>query len=541
MRRVVLALCLSLVAGLPVLAADPTDEKYPLGDQMRVLADDVESPSYRKLIDTMLLTDLAAEWQRVETLDNAEAFLEGHGGRERVLADPALKQAYERRVEIQDKFLDLMRIGFKRFNKPAPFDQGLAAEKAATVPGKATRQPTDAVQLSVVRPAPGSDDQWPRFRGPDAQGHSLAKGLPIHWSSSENILWRTPLAGSGNSSPIIWGERIFLTSSGEEGRDRSLMCLNRADGKLLWTRTLPKHEVEPNVREKNGFASATPATDGERVVAFFGSGGLVCYDFAGRELWQHALPTFNTTWGTGSSPLVYGDSVILVQDQNKADSVFVCVDKKTGKLRWKQPRGKAMGWSTPVVVHVGDHDELIYPGGETIKGYDPATGEELWTMSGPTREVVPGVLVGQDLIYTASGRQGPTLGLRPGGHGDVSETHLVWRTPRGGPHVPSPIYYDGRIYSVNDTGIATCLDATDGKLLWQARIRDKFSASPIEAEGLLYFASESGVTYVLRAGERFEQLAANDLGSPILASPAALGDRLYLRTAAELVCIGKQP
>jgi outer membrane protein assembly factor BamB len=192
------------------------------------------------------------------------------------------------------------------------------------------------------------------------------------------------------------------------------------------------------------------------------------------------------------------------------------------------------------VVRVGDHDELIQASAGAVRGYDPATGKELWVLNGPTVEVVPAVVVGKDLLYSASGRNGPFLGLRPGGNGDVTDTHLVWRAVRGGPHVPTPIYLDGRLYTVNDTGIATCLDAETGKNIWYDRIRDSFSASPIEAAGLLYFPAESGVTYVLKVGDKFEVVAKNDLGSPILASPAVVGGRLILRTQDELVCIGEK-
>ena len=537
------ATCSTLFAALLAscglaVAADPIDTKFPLGPQLRVLADDVESPAYRKLINEMLLTDLNAEWARVESDDNAARFLEQHGGRKAVLADPDLKRAYERRVEIREEFLELMRVGYRRFKKPAPFDTGAVAEQAATVAGKAAGA---ATKLAVVMPSQGAEQQWSRFRGPTGQGNSSAKNLPTTWSQTENVVWHTKLPGTGNSSPIIWGERIFLTSAGDEGAERSLHCIRATDGKLLWTRVMPTRTAEPNVREKNGYASATPVTDGQRVIAFFGTGGLVAYDFEGKQLWQHDLPEFNTTWGTGSSPLLYEDLVILVQDQNKADSVFVALDKHDGKPRWQQPRGKAMGWSTPIVVRTGDRDELVYAGGESVRGYDPKTGRELWTMVGPTREVVPTILIGPELLYSASGRQGPTLGLRPGGEGDVSDTHQAWRTPRGGPHVPSPVLYQGRIYTVNDTVIVTCLNASDGKLLWQSRIRDKFSASPLESEGLLYCPAESGKTYILRTGDKLDIVAENDLGAPILASPAALGSRLYLRTPSELFCLGKQP
>src|SRR5205823_2802401 len=183
-------------------------------------------------------------------------------------------------------------------------------------------------------------------------------------------------------------------------------------------------------------------------------------------------------------------------------------------------------------------DELVLAGSETVRGYDPASGKELWSLHGPTQEVVPAIVVGKELIYSASGRNGPTLALRAGGAGDVTQTHLAWRAVRGGPHVPAPLYLDGRLYTVNDFGVATCLDAATGRLIWQQRLADRFSASPIEAGGLLYFPAESGITYVLKAADRFEVVAQNDLGSSILASPVVVDGKLLLRTQDELVCIG---
>jgi outer membrane protein assembly factor BamB len=295
------------------------------------------------------------------------------------------------------------------------------------------------------------------------------------------------------------------------------------------------------VRDKNGFASATPVTDGERVIAFLGSCGLVCYDMAGTLQWHYDAFAIRTTHGTGTSPVLYKDLVILAQDQNQSESIFLALDKRTGKKVWESKRPKAMTWTTPIVVHVGERDELVIAGGETVRGYDPATGNELWSMRGPTQEVIPVVVTGGDLLYSASGRNGPTLGFRPGGSGDVSGSHLAWRAVRGGPHVPSPALVKGRLYTANDTGVVTCLDAKTGKMIYQERISDQFSASPIVAGDLLYFAAESGVTYVVRAGDTLDIVAQNDLGSPLLASPAALGGRLYLRTQEELICVANRP
>ena len=529
--------CLLLTLVAPV--ADDVDKKYPLDDPLRVLAADVESAKYRKLVtEEMLATDLAAEWQRVATVDNVESFLEKHGGRDKVLADKDLKRAYERRVEIRDKFLDLMRDGYKRHKQTPPFDKGEKAELAGTSVKKISAA---AVTLATTLSAPGAERNWPRFRGPTGQGQTGERSLPVHWGrDSANIVWRSTVPGRGNSSPIVWGDRVFVTSASEDGSERWTHSLALGDGRLLWSRQVPSRPPEPGVRDKNGYASATPVTDGERVIAFLGSCGLVCYDFDGKLIWHYDAMKFDISHGTGSSPLLYRDLVIFMHDQNRTDSIAVALDKQTGEVRWKAERKKAMTWSSPIVVRVGDHDELVFAGGETVKGYDPTTGKELWSLAGPTYEVIPTIIVGESLIYCASGRNGPTIGLRPGGTGDVTETHFAWRAVRGGPHVPCPILVGGRLYTVNDTGIATCLDAATGKLVWQDRIRDRFSASPIEAGGLMYFASESGVTFVLRAGDKMQIVAENDLGSPILASPAVAGGRIIMRTQDELVSIGPE-
>lgn len=538
-RRQFLAPSLFLIAGaVAAIRAGDADEKYPLDAPLKVLAGDVKNEKYRKLVlEKMLITDLGAEWQRVATADNPESFLDKHGGKTKVLADAELKKAYERRVQIREDYLELMRAGYRRYKQTPPFDKGAKAEPAATVVRK-----TDATkaELSVVLPCAGADGQWPRFRGPSGQGDTNQKALPTEWDKSgRNIVWRTKVPGAGNSSPIVWGDAIFLTSSSAKGTERFVHCFNRSDGKLRWTRQAPVHAPEPGVRDKNGYASATPVTDGKRVISFLGSCGLVCHDFDGNLLWHYDAFTIKTGHGAGSSPLLYKDLVILAQDQNQADSIFFALDKTTGKKVWETKRAKAMTWNTPVVVRVGDHDELILAGGETVRGYDPASGKELWSLRGPTQEVIPAIVVGKDLLYSASGRNGPTLGLRPGGSGDVTQTHLAWRAIRTGPHVPSPALANGRLYSANDTGVVMCLDAATGKVIFSDRISDAFSASPIVAGGLLYFPAESGTTYVLRAGATLDIVAQNELGAPILASPAAIDGCIILRTAEELVCIGQ--
>jgi outer membrane protein assembly factor BamB len=520
------------------LWADEIDAKYPLDPVLKVLSEDVKNPKYRQLVlEKMLSTDLASEWQRVETADNPESFLKKHGGKETVLADPDLKRAYDRRVQIRTDFLDLMREGYKNHKQAAPFDKGAKAE----ISGTTIRNTSGStLALTTIFPATGAEANWPCFRGPSQQGHISQKELVTKWDKEgTNILWRTTVPGAGNSSPVVWRDRVFLTSASEMGKERFVHCFARKDGRLLWSVKAPERPPEPGVRDKNGFASATPVVDGERVISFLGSCGLVCHDFEGKLLWHYADMTFKTTHGTGSSPILYKDLVILVQDQNQTESVCLALNKKTGQKVWQNKRPRAMTWSTPVLVRVGDRDELIFAGAETVKGYEPATGKELWTFRGPTSEVVPMIVVGKHLIYSASGRNGPTIALRPGGEGDITEKALVWRSVRNGPHVPSPILVGGHLYTFNDLGVATCLDAETGDLVWQQRINDRFSASPIATDDLIYVPGESGITYVIRPGKKLDVISRNDLGVPILASLAVVDNQILLRTQTELVCIGK--
>jgi outer membrane protein assembly factor BamB len=526
-----------LLAGLAV-HADERADKYPLDAPLKVLADDVKSRSYRKLVvEKMLTTDLAAEWQRVETADNPESFVKKHGGLDKVLADPDLKRAYEQRVQIRKDFLDLMREGFKRYKQVPPFDKGAKAEAAVTT---LVNPAAAALALECLPSSPDALQQWPGFRGPTGQGHARLADLPLAWQQEGSILWRVQVPGKGNSSPVVWNDRIFLTSSDDKGLERAVHCFNRADGKLLWTAKAPSRPPEPGVRDKNGFASATPVTDGQRVISFLGSCGIVCHDFAGRQLWHYDLPNVRTGHGTGSSPVLYKDLVILVQDQNQGESLFLALDKRTGTKVWQGKRPKAMTWSTPVLVLVGDRDELLCAGGEKIRSYDPNTGQELWTFSGPTQEVIPMLVVGKNLVYCASGRNGPTLALRPGGAGDITKQSLVWRTARTGPHVPSPVLVGELLFTFGDSGVVTCLDAETGALIWQERIEDSFSASPLAAGDRIYIPGESGIVYVLKASKKLEVLARNDMGTPILASLAAVDRQLVLRTQTELLLIGNK-
>lgn len=530
-------LLLGLSAAGQLRAAEPADEPHPLGLSLQVLERDLTNKEYLAVLDTMIPTDLAAEWKRVATADNYETFADRHGGLEKVQADPQLKAAYERRKEIADRFLDLMRTAYKKRNLVAPFDKGekLDLLDAGT---RAAAADLPDIPLRIVLPAPEARLHWPRFRGPTGQGEVLGDGYPLTWNESDNILWKVEPAGLGNGSPIVWGNRLFLTAASEDGHDRWLACYSCDTGEQLWKLSAPTTETVEKLYWKNSFASATPVTDGERVIAFLGNGGLLCADLDGRQLWHVDLGAFDITHGPGASPVLVHDKVILLQDQNRKDSLFVAFDKQTGRKLWQQPRERGTCWSTPVVVHVGDHDELLCNNAYQVNSYRPETGERLWWTAGPSQEVVPSLVVGGGLIYSFSGRNGPMLAIRPGGHGDIADSHIVWKLPRGGPHVPSPLYYEGRLYLTNDTGIASCLEAATGETIWQKRLRGRFSISPLHWGNRILLINETGTTTILEAGPKFKLLATNSLEGDTLATPAFVGGKIYWRTKSHLLCIG---
>ena len=383
---------------------------------------------------------------------------------------------------------------------------------------------------------------WSRWRGPSGQGLVADGSYPDSWSATENILWKTRVPGRGNSSPIVWRDRIFLTTAYDDGRRASVLGFQRADGRQLWE-TFVTSARSGASHEKNGHASATPATDGERVYASFGGRGLIAVDLNGAIVWQRDIGPMDAYHGTAGSPLVYRDRLILYQDQF-ADSFIAAFDARTGRTLWRTSRNANVGWGTPVAILAGDHDEIVVSGQRTVFAYDPDTGRELWRCGGSNDEVIPTPVVGHGMVFCSSGRAGPTLAIRPGGRGDVTRSHLAWSSPRGSPFVPSPILYGEHLYMVNDmASIVTCLDAVTGRTLWQGRIgvaqREGFSASPVAIDGKVFFTNDDGETFVLRAGPKFELLHVNQIGEATLASPALVDGHWYVRTDRNLVSIGR--
>ncbi|MCW5976837.1 MAG: PQQ-binding-like beta-propeller repeat protein [Bryobacteraceae bacterium] len=401
----------------------------------------------------------------------------------------------------------------------------------------ATAEPARMIEAEGV-----AKKYWSRWRGPSGQGLVQSGNYPDAWSDTENMLWKVKVPGTGHSSPIVWKDRIFITTA-YDGARRAILCFNRGDGKLLWEAAAPAPPTVERLFRKNSHATATPVTDGGRVYALFGNAGLLAVDFNGKQAWHYSFGATSNYHGPGGSPLLYKDRIIFYQDQS-SDSFVAAVHAATGKLLWKTPRKETVGWGTPIAIRAGNRDEVIVSGQDAVRAYDPDSGKELWMARGNTMEVTPTPAVAHGLVFAPSGRAGPTLAIRPGGAGDVTDTHIVWQTPRGSPFIPSPLVHGDYLYLVNDmTSIATCLEATTGKTVWQGRLgeaaREGFSASPVAVEGKVFFTNDEGETFVLAAGPEFNLLRVNRLNEQTLATPALVDGKWYFRTASHLIAIGR--
>lgn len=385
---------------------------------------------------------------------------------------------------------------------------------------------------------------WPRWRGPSGQGHVQGTNYPDTWSNTQNVAWRTPVPGRGHSSPIVWGNRIFLTTSRDDGAALSMLAFDRADGTLLWDTRVPTTNVE-HVYPKNSRASATATTDGELVYASFGTQGIAAFDFDGTLVWHQDVGDIDNYHGAAGSPVLYKDKLIIYQDSRPTDTLGAYVaafDKKTGEVAWWTDRSQTVGWGTPIIIQTDTRDELIVNSQRMVQAYDPNTGEELWRVRGMTREVIPTPVVGHGLVFCSSGRAGPTFAIRPGGSGDVTDTHVAWSSPRGSPFVPSGIIHGNLLYLINDMqSILTVFNAASGESIYQARMgvatREGFSASPIAVGDKLFFTNDNGQTFVVQAGEEFNLLHVNSFDAQILASPALVDGTWYWRTDRELIAV----
>ena len=382
---------------------------------------------------------------------------------------------------------------------------------------------------------------WPRWRGPSGQGLVAGTGYTDRWSDTDHITWKTPLETTGNGSPIVWGNRIFLVTSADAGAKRGIAAFNRADGRKLWETFAPDAPAE-DVKDKNGYASSTPSTDGRLVYAYLGSHGVFAVDFNGKPAWHQSVGPIQAYHGTAGSPLLYKDRVIVYQDQRGPGGFIAAFDAKTGAVRWRKPRSEQVGWGTPIAIRAGSRDEIIVSSMRKVYAYDPGSGEVLWTAGGSLFEVIPTPVVGHGLVFASSGRAGPTLAIRPGGSGDVTATHVAWKEVKGSPFVPSPLLYEDVLYLINDmASIATAYEAKTGTVLWQGRlgdaVREGFSASPVAVDDKVFFTNDMGETFVLQAGREFRLLHVNRLNEPVLASPALVDGTWYFRTHGHLIAI----
>jgi outer membrane protein assembly factor BamB len=397
--------------------------------------------------------------------------------------------------------------------------------------------------VEMIVPQGEAQKYWPRWRGPSGQGYVNGTGYVDTWSDTQNVLWKVPVPGTSNSSPIVWGDLIIMATAHDNGARKSLVAFKRTDGSKQWEAFAPDASAEFQ-HPKNGHASSTPTTDGQRVYAYLGSHGLIAVDLKGKQVWHRPLGAMSASHGTAGSPLLYKDRIILYQDQ-KGSAFVAAFDTATGKEVWRTPREAQVGWGTPIAIRAGERDELIVSSMREVTAYDPNSGTKLWSAAGNLFEVIPTPVVGEGLVFASSGRAGPTLAIRPGGSGDVTATHVAWKAAKGSPFVPSTLLYKGLLYMVNDmAAIATAYDAKTGEVLWQGRLgeaaRESFSASPVVVDDKVFFTNDLGETFVLATGREFKLLHVNRLNARTLASPALVDGKWYWRTERELLAIGRK-
>jgi len=412
---------------------------------------------------------------------------------------------------------------------------------------------------------------WPQWRGPSGQGVSEEKNLPTTWNSVSNIKWKTAIPGRGHSSPIVWGNRIFLTTAIEGevvpgakavthmagdkeflhpdsiGADRKhqfqVIAVDRKTGKVAWSQTAFEGTPYDNRHRKSSYAASTPATDGSNVYAFFGTEGLYAYSMDGKLKWKADLGKLGTVgMGTGTSPIVHRDLVIVQCDEENGESSFiVAVNKNTGKEAWRTPRKVQVSWSTPLLVQTSKRAELITSGTEFVIAYDPVTGQELWRHNGVKSNAIPSPVANNGVVFVSAGFPAKiAMAITLGGTGDLADT-VLWKYEKGTAYVPSPILYGDYLYLTSDRGILTCLDAKTGEVKYEGGrvpVPASFTASPVAFDGKILLTSEDGDTFVVKAGPKHEILGTNSVGEPVYASPAVADGNIFIRGERNLYCIG---
>jgi outer membrane protein assembly factor BamB len=414
--------------------------------------------------------------------------------------------------------------------------------------------------IAIVGEARG--ENWPGWRGPRGDGVSQEKDLPTAWNgeTGANICWKVKIPGEGHSSPVVWEDRLFLGTCLPDTLERVLLCLDRRSGKELWRRTVVRCPLETK-HTLNSQASGTPATDGELVyIAFLEVDGhtipapnvgeprpitpgqivVAAFDLDGHPKWQVKAGEFISAHGFCSNPVLFEDLVIINGDHD-GDSYLVALDRASGKVRWRVKRDHGIrSYVTPIIRELDGRTQMVLSGSQHVASYDPRTGERHWTMDGPTEQFVASMVCdGERLFVTGGFPEYHIVAIRPDGRGNVTDTHVVWRTQRGASYVTSPIVVGPYLLVVSDGGVASCFDSASGERHWMERLGGGFGASPVAADGLVYAISSKGVTSVLRLGTEFEKIAENKLGEDCSSSPAISQGCLFIRGHEYLFCIGK--
>ncbi len=394
---------------------------------------------------------------------------------------------------------------------------------------------------------------WERFRGPEGSGTATARNLPTQWGDTKNIVWKTKLPGAGTSSPIIIGDRIFLTcyrgygAPGEPAGDiedlrLDVVCLSRTKGKILWTKTIkPDFPEQATIRDQHGYSSSTPVADKDRVYIFFGKTGVFAFDYDGNQRWHQQVGSKLNGWGSAASPVLYDD--LLIVNASVESESLVALDKRTGKIKW-QAGGIKEAWNTPLLMkNRRGKMELIVPILQKVLSFSPKTGQKLWTCdTGISWYMVPSAVANNGIVYSIGGRSGDSLAIKTGGSGDVTQSHRLWKLNKGS-NVSSPVYHQGKLYWMHEKlGIAYCVDASSGKIIYEERVSraGQIYAAPVLADGKIHYLARNGRAFVIAADPRYKLLATNQLEERgrFDASPAVADNRLFIRSNKYLYCIG---
>jgi outer membrane protein assembly factor BamB len=400
-----------------------------------------------------------------------------------------------------------------------------------------------AVFALVFAPVLSAAD-WPAFRGPNGDGVVTDPALPKTWSATENVVWKAPVAGIGHSSPIISGGRVFLTAFLPDSGDRVLICFDQKDGKQLWQKTALTAPPE-KMHKNNTPASATPAADGTHVFVTFQNGHKIasaCYDFAGTRVWLNEFIGFASQHGFCGSPTLF-DKLMILNGDSDGDAFLAGLDKKTGETVWKTPRpNRVRSFSTPLYIKVNERPQMVLAGSQSVAGFDPHTGKQLWVADSQTDKFVATVAYADGVIFATGTSPNHTLvGIRPDGTGNVTKSHVLWADTRGASYVPSPVAVGKHVFVLSDAGIGTLLEAKTGKRFWSERLGGRlYHASPLLLNDSIYCLADDGRTFVLKAGAEFDLITTNAIGEECHATPAVADGHLFIRSTQHVWCIGKR-